>query len=395
MSSAVLFSAIFISLFIGYAIADFQGSKRLLRLWRKFRSKYFKQVLRIEDTQYYGVLTQLLNEQPDEALDQFISRMEVNAESLEMHLALGSLLRRRGEFDRAVRLHQNLLTRPGLPAQKIHHVQLELACDYWRSGLLDRAETLLKELTQVSDVNQATRRQASTYLVDIYQGLGEWLNAIDVADQLTEKKFAEEVDSWRRMQAQFCCELVEQALREKNDDVVSQKLRSALAYDPECVRAELLRSDVALARSDIASALIALNHVADSDLSFISEVVTRLEHCLDAEELLDRLHGFLSSQPTSFLLLCILKMHLDKGHHDEARKLINREIERIPSLAKEKSLVKLITEMQESFPQRLPTIIEYIESTLHYRCLHCGTVHEHMLWLCPSCHSWSTIRQVS
>ncbi len=393
MSSMMLFSAILISLLIGYLIADWQGSKFVLRKWRIFAARHFKQQFRAEDSRYYGVLTKLLNDQPDEALDQFISKMEVNADTLEMHLALGALLRRRGEFDRAVRVHQNLLTRPGLPTQSIHKVQLELATDYWRSGLLDRAEALLKELMHVAGVNKGTRWQAAAHLVEIYQDLGEWLEAIDVADQLTAKKFSNEADFWRSLQAQFCCELAEQALGKKDEDFAVQKIRKALAYDPNCVRAHLLRANFALAHQDTSSALISLDYIAKFDPSYLSETLSIFDACLDTEQKLSRYRDFQRQCPSLAVLLAILDVYIRQGEYALGKSFLDEELERVPALSEEATMLKFAVTSEYGLEERIDTLADHLNRKQSYACTQCGAEHERMLWLCPSCQSWSTVRR--
>ena len=108
---------------------------------------------------YFQGLNYLLNEQPDRAISTFIQALEVNSDTIETHLALGSLLRRRGEVDKAVSVHQNLLARPQLNRETSHYVQLELARDYLLAGLLDRAEKLLLDLIEENELVGMTHMQ--------------------------------------------------------------------------------------------------------------------------------------------------------------------------------------------------------------------------------------------
>mgnify|MGYP001585737903 FL=1 len=136
-------------------------------------------------SQYYRGLNYLLDGRPDGAVDSFISALEVNSETLETHIALGNLLRKRGEVDRAIRVHQNLLARPSLPRDQVHQAHLELARDYISAGLLDRAERLLLDLQEESP---AQRRACQRYLLEIYQSERDWQLAIDVARELLPRK---------------------------------------------------------------------------------------------------------------------------------------------------------------------------------------------------------------
>ena len=119
---------------------------------------------------YFKGLNYLLNDRPDKAIEVFIKVLEVESETVETHLALGNLFRRRGEVDRAIRIHQNLVARPSLDKEQRALALLELGIDYMRSGLLDRAETLFKELIQTG----MYERQVLRHLVDIYQQEQDW-----------------------------------------------------------------------------------------------------------------------------------------------------------------------------------------------------------------------------
>ena len=135
--------------------------------------------------EYYQGLNYLLDGRPDGAVDSFIDGLEVNSETLETHVAMGNLLRKRGEVDRAIRVHQNLLARPSLPRSQVHLAHLELARDYISAGLLDRAEGLLLALVKESSEQRVV---ACRHLLEIYQSEKEWQRAIDVAKSMLPKK---------------------------------------------------------------------------------------------------------------------------------------------------------------------------------------------------------------
>lgn len=141
--------------------------------------------------------------------------MAVNSETLEVHLSLGNLLRKKGEIARSVKVHQNLLARPSLTKSQRYLVQFELAKDYVSSGLLDRAEILLGELIDQRSLDTELRQAALILLIDVYQDTRDWLKAIDVADHLTTRKFTHHVDRWRQTQAHYSCELAELARQKK------------------------------------------------------------------------------------------------------------------------------------------------------------------------------------
>ena len=139
------------------------------------------QVDRLRSTYFRG-LNYLLNEQPDKAIEVFLQIAEVDSNTIETHLALGNLFRRRGEVDRAIRVHQNLVARPTLNAEQKTSALLELGEDYMRAGLLDRAETLFTDLVGID----ARAPSALRHLISIYQQERDWHKAIDHARRLEQ-----------------------------------------------------------------------------------------------------------------------------------------------------------------------------------------------------------------
>ncbi len=156
--------------------------------------------------QYFQGLNYLLNEQPDKAIQVFLELAEVNKDTVETHMALGSLFRRRGEVDRAIRFHQNIIAKPGLEPEQRTQALLELGEDYMRAGLLDRAERLFAELIETGAHTPSALRS----LLDIYQQEKDWKNALEQAQRL-EQVSGEHMGD---VMAQFCCEMAEAALAE-------------------------------------------------------------------------------------------------------------------------------------------------------------------------------------
>ena len=137
------------------------------------------QVSRLSTTYFRG-LNYLLNEQPDKAIELFLHIAELDKDTFETQVALGHLFRRRGEVDRAIRLHQALVQRPGLSDQQRVQALLALGEDYMRSGLLDRAETVFSDLVAL-DMRAPL---ALRHLIGIYQSERDWDKAIENARRL-------------------------------------------------------------------------------------------------------------------------------------------------------------------------------------------------------------------
>ncbi len=189
--------------------------------------------------EYFRGLNHLLNERHDLAIDTFVEAMAVDSDTVDTHLALGSLVRRRGEVDRAIRIHQKLLARPVLSPAHRAQTELELARDYLSAGLLDRAENLLLELVRKPG---GDRDVARTMLLEIYQREREWERAVDVARELSRSD-----RSFRTPLAHFQCELAEQALADGDLRRARADLDRAGEFDPSCARVALVGAKVASA----------------------------------------------------------------------------------------------------------------------------------------------------
>ncbi|RLM52824.1 lipopolysaccharide assembly protein LapB, partial [Halobellus sp. Atlit-31R] len=196
---------------------------------------------------YFKGLNHLLNVQPDKAIDSFIEIVKLDPESADMHFALGNLFRRRGETERAIRVHQNLLARPDLPLEQKAHAQYELGMDYLKAGLLDRAEETFNLLVDTPFEVQARRA-----LLEIYQREKEWRRAIDVAVGLQESG----AGARQKEIAQFYCELAQDALVHLQPSDAMQLLDKALLADRSSVRATILIGDAQLAQGDTEAAIM-------------------------------------------------------------------------------------------------------------------------------------------
>ena len=197
----------------------------------------------VQPGSYAQGLNFLLDDQPDKAVEEFVRALEVNPDTLETHLALGKLMRRQGHVNRAIRIHQNVLSRPSLDPGHQHQVHLELARDFMAAGLLDRAELLLKEVISESP---DLRSRAQRYLIEIYQDESEWQEAADVAQSLLQSKYVrgqpEEKKYILRMIAHFYCELATQASEEKKYAEARRLLAKAASTDKTGVRVAVLTS---------------------------------------------------------------------------------------------------------------------------------------------------------
>ncbi|MFT7288627.1 MAG: lipopolysaccharide biosynthesis regulator YciM [Halieaceae bacterium] len=359
--------------------------------------------------QYYRGLNYLLDGRPDGAVDHFISALEVNSETLETHIALGNVLRRRGEVDRAIRLHQNLLARPNLPRDQAHIAHLELARDYISAGLLDRAEQLLLDLVTESDQQRAVSRQ---HLIEIYRSQSDWQSAIDVAKTFQTRKalLRPSTDtSYLSGQAihvqltHFLCERSAEMTAVGDTDEARKLLQQALEYDPRCVRASLELGHLEAAVGNHRSAIQALRQVVEKDADFLPEAVPvlRESHQALAEEeaLSSYLRECLDEHPSTPLIIAVTEDLMRDQGRDAAYEFLAGRLAEVPSL---RGLLRLIrlqqlgeSEAPDASIAMLSALLDrLIEDRPIYRCGHCGFSAKHLLWFCPGCKYWGTFRTI-
>jgi lipopolysaccharide biosynthesis regulator YciM len=347
--------------------------------------------------EYLRGLNYLLNEQSDKAVDTFIKILEVDTETVETHLALGVLFRRRGEIDRAIRLHQNLIARPNLaPAQKLQAL-LALGRDYYCAGLLDRAERLFFEVIHHDDREYA--RIAVRYLLEIYQQEKRWEVAIKQAKKISkwDSKIVKNI-------AHYYCELAQNLLNTQgNQKEVIKFLKLALKYDRQCVRANLIKGKLAIMAEKWEAAIAIYQGIKKQDPDYITETLGPLNQCYlqhpsGSMGLLGYLHETLTEHAQTPISLAIVKLIQEKDN-DKALQFLTRQLQAKPSLPGLYQLVDLHLAQENSsltdknYLMGLKGLIKKLmENKPLYRCLSCGFNSKILDWLCPACRNWSTIK---
>ena len=216
---------------------------------------------------YFRGLNFLLNEQPDKAIESFIEVVKVDPQTVELHFALGSLFRRQGEIDRAIRMHQNLLDRPDLPADKRQAAHFELAQDFHRAGLLDRAEELFTRLD-----GSPFEHPSLAFLLSIYEQEKDWPKAKGVSrrmEALAKQPYHKEI-------AHYDCEQAQAALLRSDYAATRRHLDEALAEYKACARATLIAGDMAAQQGDYAAAIETWQRIESQNPAFLSLAADRL-----------------------------------------------------------------------------------------------------------------------
>ena len=348
---------------------------------------------------YFQGLNYLLNEQPDRAISAFIQALEVNSDTIETHLALGSLLRRRGEVDKAVSVHQNLLARPQINRETSHYVQLELARDYLLAGLLDRAEKLLLDLIEE---NGKAREPGLQLLVEIYQQEREWEKAIAVASKLPTK--GKDSDAVRRSLAHLYCELGQAALDSGDYRLAKQHILRAFTHDRNCVRGSLLLGGLEYQLDHVKDAIKALKKVRMQNGTFVPESLDLLIKCYERDggsqkDLRDYLHQCLSETPPISIVLALARsLREDEGDEAVAR-FISGHLKENPTIRGLTRLIDLhIDNAHGIAKENLAILRSFTEALVAdkpvYRCEECGFSGKKLHWLCPSCKRWGSVMPI-
>ena len=344
---------------------------------------------------YIKGLNFLLNEQPDKAIDVFIQMLDVNSETVETHLALGSLFRRRGEVDRAIRIHQNLIARPTLSTEQRLQALNELGQDYMRAGLLDRAEALFQELIESAPHTTNALHQ----LINIYQQEKDWDKAIDAARRLAQKTGQSE----ETRIAHYYCENAEIELKNNEPQKALKLTKKALATDKLCARASILEGDIEARLGDYKSAIRSLRRVESQNPDYIPEILDPLTRCYKTidkvDEMVQYLREILNRHGGISVMLCLSELIRERNGDSEAAEFIASYLERKPSLRGMDRLIELaLLHIKDPAKDKLEALknvtAQLLVNNPIYQCEVCGFHGKTLHWNCPGCKNWNTIKPI-
>jgi lipopolysaccharide assembly protein B len=342
---------------------------------------------------YIRGLNLVLNRKTDEALELFVQMAKVDDDTLETHFALGHLFRRRGEVERAIRVHENLLARPTLNETQRHQALFSLAEDYLGAGLFDRAEQFLTQLTGSSTLAEAALEK----LVHIYEREQEWQKAIDAQRKLEMLRGTKSSHV-----AHYYCELAELARAGGNRQLAREHLRNAVRSESGALRGAWIRAALAQEDGDSGEAIALYEQVMGTDRQLISEVLPALLKCYrdagreaDLETYLRKLLardaslqrdlafaaviGNLTDSPT--LADCVERFVFE---HPVLASLVNaEEIKQLPDAQRHLAIDRIARGLRQ-----------VAQSSARYRCGNCGYSTQRFIWHCPSCKLWETIRPI-
>jgi len=334
---------------------------------------------------YYRGLNHLLNEQQDKAIDAFIEAMTADPDTVDLHFALGNLFRRRGEYERAVRVHQNLLSRADLPRQARERAQFALAQDFLKAGLLDRAEAAYQDL-----LRSAYATQALSALLQISERMHDWRGAISRAAELEQRA----TGTYQRQIAQYWCELASQHHAAGQEADAQAALDAALHAAPQGVRPRLMRAQWAQERGDLRLALQTLESidlVQPEFLALAAVQIAQLRQQLgQVDEGLAWLRQRLAQTPAIDLLDAVLLLDPDPVSRAQCAQNY---------LQSHRSLLALKRVLEHPMPGAVApeaaaamqgAVDNALRSRQRYRCAACGFEARQYFWHCPGCQGWET-----
>ncbi len=338
---------------------------------------------------YFKGLNFLITDQHDKAIEAFTEAVQANAESLELHFALGSLFRRSGEVDRAINLHLSLLDRKELPALQREAIKAELAQDYLKAGLFDRAEELFSGLDQSRYQQPALRA-----LLEIYVREREWHRAVKVATEL------ERISGipFRKEIAQYYCEMAVKSILDQDLHTARHELEMALDANKNCVRANIMLGEMEANNKAHKVAIGFWKRIEFQNPAFLGIVAHKLLNSYreigELEEGVNLLKQYAQTYKLPSLMAVVFEITLAEEGADSAAKMAIDELERKPSLQTLDQLLKArgLQATPNTDNGLMQQTVRYaIGNRSAYCCEQCGFKARNFHWQCPACNAWEAL----
>ena len=343
---------------------------------------------------YFKGLNFLIADQPAKAIEAFTDAVRVNSESLELHFALGSLFRRTGEVDRAINLHLELLDKRELAEPQKRAVRAELAQDYLKAGLYDRAEELYKTLD-----DHRYRQPALRALLEIYVREREWAEAIETATELERLSGI----PFRKEIGQYYCEMALSSVLAADTHSAGHELNLALDANKNCVRANVMLGDIEAEAGAHRAALSYWKRIEFQQPEYLGLVAAKMLKSYRALKKLDdglaQLNTYLDTYKLASLLTAIYEVTLVEQGAENAAKLARNELIRQPSLQTLDQLLQARAMDDSTRSQVNQQDLQLMQQTVRnaignrraYYCDQCGFRAKQYHWQCPACNAWESL----
>jgi lipopolysaccharide assembly protein B len=341
---------------------------------------------------YFKGLNFLISEQHEKAVEAFSEAVSANTDSLELHFALGSLFRRTGETDRAINMHLNLLEKKELTPNQVSAVKAELAQDYLKAGLFDRAEELFKALDDTR-----YRQPALRALLEIYVREREWAQAIETATELERLSGV----PFRKEIAQFYCELAMNAILNQKPHEAHKQLTNALDANKKCVRANVLLGDLEAEAGHHAGAISHWKRIEFQQPEYLGLIANKMLKSFSAnkklKEGLAQLSTYLETYKLPSLMSVLYEATLIENGAEAASKLARNELIRQPSLQtldqllQARAMADINSKTAQDIQLMQQTVRNAIGNRAAYHCNQCGFRAKQYHWQCPACNAWESL----
>ena len=348
--------------------------------------------------EYLQSMNYLLSDQHDKALDSFMSMVNLSKDTVETHIILGNMFRNRGEVDRAIRIHQNLIARPELQPKLRQECSLELAKDYLKSGFLDRAEIILIKLSQ--EVEKP--KQILNYLKEIYETEKEWESAIQIANKIQSNTNEDMSD----IISHYYCELSElelNTLQDENLDKARKLANKAFSYNKKSLRALILIGDILYVTKNYSDALrrylLAYEKYPDSSYLVLKKIKNSYDNLNKNDNFLDFIKSFSHINSPIDIFSNIDQSCSDNLSSKEIFEIYENEFaNKRVNLSQLSDYLNLIQENKLAYDNKSlnnikSCIDEHTKKSNLHKCVQCGFKSIKHFWQCPSCHHWSTIKK--
>lgn len=341
---------------------------------------------------YFKGVNFLLTEQPDKAIDAFLEVASVDTQTVELHFALANLFRKKGEVDRAIRVHQFLTSREQIQPSDRERATYELGVDFLRAGILDRAEKAFTSL-----LSTGFKAQAARQLLELYELEKDWAKAIEQANRLRE--YGAHIPAADI--AHFYCELAEQKRSAKDDEAARLNLQNALLTNPGNVRASLLLGEIYFEQGLFKEAIGQWRSAEQQNPWYLPLIGPKMWQAYTAlgmkSEGLNALAEYGERYPSIDLLLVQVHAVEETQGADAAFELLRSSVRQRPSLmGLDRMLERQLKGLTDDERTRDLTLIreliaKHTQRLERYRCQSCGFQAKKFYWQCPGCASWDSI----
>ncbi len=378
-----LFALVFIAIVCGW----------LLGRWQPFRKNRDNREGDHLSEHYARGLNYLLADDSDNAIRVFTDLTEVNKDTVEIHVALGNLFRSKGEVDRAIKIHQNLLARPNLTRSQRHMAIAELASDYLKAGLLDRAEKLYREMIEL----KAEPAKAYRHLLELYIAEKSWDEAVECAEQL-HRMGEPEADV---IYSQILCEIAAAAMESGNHRLARRSLDRALEIDSESVRASLLMIGLHLKHDNLTAAKRLFSRLVRQRPDYMAlyiEPARQIYPPHEDRQYQDFLQEQYRQQPSTRIAMALLEHYAKNDEIDKAQEFLSNILRQSPSFEAFEFALRFLRSNPEQMGETWETLSAFLrslqEKKIEYICTRCGYESHAIQWLCPSCRNWDAMKPV-